>query len=145
MAFFHFTKSIAEGRPISLFNHGRHRRDFTYIDDIVDGVIRASDDIARADPAFDTDAPELGTSNAPFRIFNIGNAEPVELLDYVRAIEASLGRQAIIEMAPRQAGDALDTFADVTKIRDAVGYRPTTSVPEGIARFVAWYREHYGV
>lgn len=143
MAFFHFTRSIAEGRPIRLFNHGRHRRDFTYVDDIVDGVIRASDDIARPDPAFDTGSPELGASNAPFRIFNIGNAEPVELLDYVRAIETALGKQAIIEMAPRQSGDALDTFADVAKIEAAVGYHPTTSVPEGIARFVAWYRDYY--
>ena len=143
MALFKFTANILAGEPIKLFNHGNHTRDFTYVDDIVEGVIRASDQIASASEAWDAAAPDPATSNAPYRIFNIGNSEPVNLIDYVRAIEAAAGREAKLDMLPRQPGDALDTFADVTELAEAVGYRPQTSVTDGVARFVAWYRAHY--
>lgn len=145
MALFKFTRSILAGEPIRLFNHGNHTRDFTYIDDIVEGVIRASDAIAEPSETWDAANPDPATSNAPFRIFNIGNNAPVNLIDYVRAIEAAAGREAITEMLPRQPGDALDTFADVSELIAAVDYKPSTPVADGVARFVAWYRAHYSV
>lgn len=145
MALFKFTRSILQSEPIKLYNHGKHTRDFTYIDDIVEGVIRASDQIATPSETWDASAPDPAASNAPYRIFNIGNNAPVDLLDYVKAIEAAAGRKAQLEMLPRQPGDALDTFADVTELISAVDYRPTTSVVDGVAAFVAWYRVHYKV
>jgi UDP-glucuronate 4-epimerase len=145
MALFSFTRLMLEGRPIPLYNGGDHTRDFTYVDDIVEGVIRASDGIAAADPQWRPESPRPDTSNAPFRIFNIGNTEPVRLTAYVEAIEAALGVKARIELMPRQPGDALDTHADVSALDAAVGYRPSTPVREGVARFVAWYRAFYGV
>ena len=144
MALFKFTKSILNGESIELFNFGRHTRDFTYIDDIVEGVIRASDQVATASETWDASAPDPATSNAPYRVFNIGNNAPVNLLDYVKAIEAAAGCEAKLEMLPRQPGDALDTFADVSELMGAVDYHPTTSVTDGVAAFVAWYRAHYG-
>jgi UDP-glucuronate 4-epimerase len=143
MALFLFTKNILEGRPIKVFNHGNHARDFTYVDDIVEGVIRTSDDIARPNPSWRGDDPDPATSNAPFRVFNIGNNNPVKLLRYIEAIETKLGRKAVRELLPMQAGDVPDTFADISELEKAVNYKPSTSVDVGVARFVDWYRDFY--
>ncbi len=139
-----FTKNILAGQPIKLFNNGEHMRDFTYIDDVVDGVLRATDDIARPDPNWDSEHPDPATSSAPFRIFNIGNSQPVVLSEFIEAIEAALGKKAIRELLPMQPGDVLNTFADVSLIASRVGYRPRTAVREGVARFVQWYRAYHG-
>ena len=144
MALFLFTKAILSGEPIKLFNHGNHTRDFTFVDDIAEGVIRASDRIAEPNPDWSSDTPDPATSNAPFRIFNIGNNQPVKLTVYVSALEDALGRKAQVEMLPRQPGDLPDTFADVTELDRAVGYKPATPVREGVSRFVDWYRRYYG-
>lgn len=144
MALFAFTKNIVEGKAIKVFNNGNHTRDFTYVDDIVEGVIRVSDDIARPDPAWDASHPDPASSNAPYRIFNIGNNSPVKLGDYIAAIEDALGKKAIRELLPLQPGDVPDTFADVSELVKQVGYKPATPVKEGVAKFVAWYREFYG-
>jgi UDP-glucuronate 4-epimerase len=145
MALFTFTKNILEGKPISVFNYGKHTRDFTYIDDIVEGVVRASDKAAEPDPAWDAGQPDPASSNAPYRIYNIGNSSPVELGAYIEAIENELGRKATRELLPLQKGDAPNTFADVSELAAAVNYRPATPAAEGIARFIRWYREYYGV
>ncbi|MEM1306122.1 MAG: NAD-dependent epimerase [Pseudomonadota bacterium] len=145
MAFFLFTKNIFAGDPIKVFNHGNHTRDFTYVDDIAEGVVRASDQIATPDPEWRSDAPNPSTSAAPFRIYNIGNSTPVRLMDYIKAIEAAVGRDAVIELLPMQPGDVPDTLADVSALETAVGYTPATPVDVGIARFVDWYRGYYGV
>jgi len=145
MALFMFTQSILAGRPIKVFNYGKHTRDFTYIDDIVEGIIRSSDSVAAPDPSWSSDEPDPATSNAPFRIFNIGNSTPVALTDYIAALEAALGRQARYEYLPLQPGDVPDTYADVSELAKAVNYRPATSVREGVGRFVAWYRDYFGV
>lgn len=143
MAFFLFTRNILEGKPIEVFNHGKHSRDFTYVDDIVEGVIRASDKIAAPDQSWNGNQPDPAMSNAPFRIFNIGNNQPVKLLDYIDALEEQLGVKAVRVMAPLQAGDVADTYADVSELMTHVGYRPTTPVKVGIAKFVQWYRGFY--
>lgn len=143
MALFTFTKNILAGDPIDVFNHGNHTRDFTYVDDIVEGVIRSSDDVARPNPDWNSDRPDPASSNAPFRIFNIGNNNPVKLSAYIEAIEAALGKKAIQNLMPLQAGDVPDTYADVTSLVEQVGYRPSTPVREGVARFVDWYREYH--
>ncbi|ADP69687.1 NAD-dependent epimerase/dehydratase [Rhodomicrobium vannielii ATCC 17100] len=145
MALFLFTKAILAGEPIKLFNHGHHTRDFTYVEDIAEGVIRASDSIAEPNPDWSSDRPDPATSNAPFRIFNIGNNQPVRLMEYVAALEEALGRTAQVELLPLQPGDVPDTFADVSRLERAVGYKPATPVNEGVSRFVAWYRDYYGV
>ena len=145
MALFKCTQSILKGEPITLYNNGKHTRDFTFIDDIVEGELRASDQIAAPSPAWDAAAPDPATSNAPYRIFSIGNNAPVNLLDYVRAIEAATRLDAKLEMLPLQPGDAVDTFADVSELISAVDYRPATSVTDGVAAFVAWFRAHYAV
>lgn len=145
MALFAFTKAILSGEPIQVFNHGNHTRDFTYVDDIVEGVIRSSDQIAQPDPQWSGDNPDPATSNAPFRIFNIGNSSPVRLMEYIRAIEAATGRSAILNLLPLQPGDVPDTFADTSRLVAAVGYRPSTDVATGVARFVQWYRSYYQV
>ncbi len=145
MAMFQFTKNILEGKPIKVFNRGKHTRDFTYIDDIVEGVIRVSDRIAEPDPAWRSDTPDPATSNAPFRIYNIGNNSPVTLETYIEAIEQAAGRKAERELLPLQKGDVPDTYADVSELEAAVNYRPATPVATGVARFVQWYREYYGV
>jgi UDP-glucuronate 4-epimerase len=145
MALFAFTKSILNGDPIQVFNHGNHTRDFTYVDDIVEGVIRSSDQIAEPDPLWSSDAPDPASSNAPFRIFNIGNSAPVRLVDYIKAIESATGRNAILNLLPIQPGDVPDTFADTSRLQSAVGYRPSTEVTTGVAQFVKWYREYYQV
>jgi UDP-glucuronate 4-epimerase len=144
MALFLFTKAILAGEPIRLFNNGQHTRDFTYIDDIVEGILRASDQIAEPDPDWNSAAPDPSRSAAPFRIFNIGNGQPVALDDYIRAIEAATGKTAIRELVPLQPGDIPDTYADMTALEDAVGYHPSTTVAEGVSRFVDWYRRYYG-
>jgi len=145
MALFLFTKAIVEGRPIDVFNNGNMRRDFTYIDDISDGVIRAMDRVAAPDPAFDPAHPDPAASSAPWRLYNIGNHEPVELLRYIEEIENALGRKAVKNLLPMQAGDVIETFADVDALRDDIGFAPKTPVREGVRRFVAWYRSFYGV
>lgn len=145
MALFLFTKNILEGKPISVFNYGRHTRDFTYVDDIVEGIVRVSDKIAEPALEWRSDAPDPATSYAPFRIYNIGNNTPVELGAYIDAIEQALGRKAKRELLPKQQGDVLDTHADVSELENAVDYRPSTPVAAGVARFVQWYREYYRV
>ena len=134
-----FAGAIAEGRPIRLFNEGRHSRDFTYVDDIAEGVIRAADVIATPDPAFDPGNPSPATSDAPFRLYNIGNGAPVPLLDFLAALEAALGRQAIRELVPPQPGDVPDTWADTRRLEAATGWRPGTPVEEGVRRFAEWF------
>ena len=145
MALFLFTKAILANEPIKVFNHGNMVRDFTYIDDIVEGVVRVLDRPAEPDPAWSGASPDPATSFAPYRIFNIGNNTPVELMRYIRAVEAALGRQAKMEMLGMQMGDVRVTSADISRLEAWVGFRPQTKVEEGIARFVAWYREYYGV
>ena len=145
MALFLFTRAILAGEPIRVFNHGHMRRDFTYIDDIVEGVIRVLDRPAEPDPDFDPDAPDPATSTAPYRVFNIGNDRPSELTRYIAVLEAELGIEAIRDLQPMQPGDVPATWADVTALRDAVGFAPETPIEVGIARFVAWYRAFYGV
>ena len=145
MALFLFTKNILAGLPIQLFNNGKHVRDFTYIDDIVEGVIRVSDDVAAPNPDWSSDNPDPSTSNAPFRLLNIGNNAPVELTEYVEAIEEALGKKAMRELLPLQPGDVPNTFADISALVKAVGYRPATPVRQGVASFVRWYREYFNV
>lgn len=139
MALFKFTQNIIEGRPISVFNHGNHTRDFTYIDDIVEGVVRTSDLIAKPNLAWNSNLADPSSSHAPFRIFNIGNNQPVKLIKYIEAIESVLGKVAIKEMLPIQAGDVLDTFADTSSLEEAIGYKPSTTIEQGIKKFVDWY------
>ena len=145
MSPFLFVKRILEGEPIDVFNYGDHQRDFTYIDDIVEGVLRTSDQPAAPDPGYDPARPDASRSNAPWRVFNIGCAQPVELLRYIEVIEACTGMKAVKRMRPMQPGDVKATFADVSALEAAVGYRPKVSLEEGMARFVAWYRDFYGV
>ncbi|MEM8852991.1 MAG: NAD-dependent epimerase [Pseudomonadota bacterium] len=139
-----FAKKILAGEPIPVFNYGNHSRDFTYVDDIVDGVIGASDAIAQPDPQWDAAHPTPATSNAPFRILNVGNSEPVALSDFIDALEEALGVKAVREYLPLQAGDAADTYADVSALERIIGSHPRTSVKEGVARFAAWYLSYYG-
>ena len=145
MALFLFTRSILADEPINVFNHGKHRRDFTYIDDIVEGVIRTLDNVASPNPDWSGDSPDSGTSLAPFKIYNIGSNSPVELLRYIEIIEDCLGKKAIKNMLPMQPGDVPATYADVKDLILDVDYKPTTRVEDGIAQFVEWYRSYYGV
>jgi UDP-glucuronate 4-epimerase len=145
MALFLFTRAILAGEPIKVFNNGHHKRSFTYIDDIVEGVLRVLDQPPQRDPAWDAFHPDpAGSGVAPYRLYNIGNEQPVELLRYIEVLEQCLGRKARMEMLPLQAGDVPDTEADVEDLNAAVGYRPRVSVEEGVARFVTWYRAYYG-
>ncbi|KAB2927278.1 MAG: NAD-dependent epimerase [Dechloromonas sp.] len=145
MALFLFTKAILEGRPIDVFNHGNMRRDFTYIDDIVEGVIRVLDRTAEANPIYGALSADPATSNVPYRVFNIGNNNPVQLLDFIGAIEKALGRSAEKRLLPLQDGDVPATYADTSLLNDWVGFVPGTPVEEGVSRFVAWYREYYRI
>ena len=145
MALFKFTKAILAGEPIEVFNYGKHRRDFTYIDDIVEGVIRTLDRPAPGNPEWNGAQPDPGTSQAPWRVYNIGNNSPVELLDYINALEQALGKTAQKELLPLQAGDVPDTYADVSDLVEQFHYKPTTTVDEGIQRFVAWYRDYFKI
>jgi UDP-glucuronate 4-epimerase len=145
MALFLFTKAILEGRPIDVYNHGRMQRDFTYIDDIAEAVTRVVDRAALADPAYRADAPDPATGAAPYRVFNIGNHQPVPLLDFIACIESALGRSAEKRLLPLQDGDVPATYANVDALRDWIGFVPATPIETGIARFVAWYRDYYKV
>jgi UDP-glucuronate 4-epimerase len=145
MALFLFTKAILEGRPIDVYNHGNMQRDFTYVDDIVEGVIRVSDRIAAPNPDYRAETPDPGTSNAPFRVFNIGNHDPVPLMDFIGAIEAALGQTAQKNLLPMQDGDVPATYADVEALQQWVDFTPKTTITDGIGRFVSWYRGYYGV
>jgi UDP-glucuronate 4-epimerase len=145
MALFLFTRAILAGEPIKVFNYGKHRRDFTYIDDIVEGVIRAADHVAQPDPDWDGDHPAPDSSYAPFRIYNIGNNQPVELLTYIEMLEKHLGKKAERIELPLQPGDVPDTWADCSELAADFDYKPATPVGEGIRRFVEWYMNYYGV
>ena len=145
MALFLFTKNILAGKPIDVFNHGHHRRDFTYIDDIVEGVVRTLDHTAEPNPDWDSDEPDPATSRAPYRLYNIGNRKPVELLRYIEVIEDCVGKKATMNLLPLQPGDVPDTWADTEDLAADVGYEPETPIEEGVARFVEWYRGYYGV
>ncbi len=144
MALFLFTRNILEGKPIDVFNHGHHRRDFTYVADIAEGVVRALDRPARPDPKWNSDHPDPATSRAPFRIYNIGNHQPVELMRYIEVIEECLGRKAEKNFLPLQLGDVPETCADIEDLAADVGYRPATPVEVGVRRFVDWFCEYYG-
>jgi UDP-glucuronate 4-epimerase len=143
MSLFLFTRKILAGQPIDVFNAGHHQRDFTYIDDIVSGVIAALDHVAISDPAWNSAAPDPSASSAPFRIYNLGNQRPIPLLRYIEVLEQCLGRKARKNLAPLQPGDVPDTWADVEALARDVGYRPTTQIEEGVSRFVEWYRGYY--
>ncbi|MGO9108159.1 MAG: NAD-dependent epimerase [Thermoguttaceae bacterium] len=144
MALFLFTRAILAGRPIDVFNHGRMRRDFTYIDDIAEGVLRVVDRIPQPDPQWSGERPDPGTSNGPYRVYNIGNNQPVELLEMISLVEQCLGRTATKNFLPMQPGDVPETYADVDDLVRDTGFRPGTPLKEGIARFIDWYREYYG-
>ena len=145
MALFLFTRAILEGRPIDVFNHGRMQRDFTYIDDIAEGVVRVLDRPAEPDPDFDPANPDPAAGSAPFRVFNIGNHAPVDLLYFIETLEEKLGRKAVKNFLPIQAGDVPATFADMDALASWTGFTPRTSVEEGIGRFVDWYREYHRI
>ena len=144
MALFKFTRGIMEGSPITVFNGGDMIRDFTYVDDIVEGIVRVVDRPAAPDPAWNGNEPDPATSRSPYRIYNIGNNRPVNLMRYIEVLEECLGRKAVMQMLPMQPGDVQATMADVSNLEQAVGFRPRTTVEEGVARFVSWYREFYG-
>jgi len=145
MALFKFTRNILAGEPIDVFNYGKHRRDFTYIDDIVEGVIRTLDRIPRPNPDWSGDHPDSASSTAPYALYNIGNNQPVELLHYIEVLEDCLGMKAEKNLLPLQPGDVPDTYADVQDLVRDVGYKPDMSVEQGVANFVAWYRDYYQV
>jgi len=144
MALFLFTRAILAGEPIDLFNQGEMLRDFTYVDDIVEGIVRVLDRVATPDPTWSGDAPDAGTSSAPYRLYNIGNSDPVPLKRMVAAIETSLGRRAEVRLLPMQPGDVPRTYADVSDLERDVGFRPATTIEDGVARFVEWYLEYHG-
>jgi UDP-glucuronate 4-epimerase len=144
MALFLFTDAILSGRPIDVYNHGNMRRDFTYIDDIIEGVVRVTDRVARANPSWSGDDPEPGSSYAPFKVYNIGNHDPVELMTMIETLEDCLGQKAEKNLMPMQPGDVPATYADVEDLMEDVGFKPATPLREGIGQFVAWYREYYG-
>ena len=145
MALFLFTKAILEGRAIDVFNHGKMQRDFTYVDDIVEGVIRVIDRIASPNAAYDASRADPASSNVPYRVFNIGNNNPVPLLDFIGCIENALGKKAEKNLLPLQDGDVPETYANTDALNEWVGFVPGTSIEQGIGRFVAWYREYYKV
>jgi len=143
MALFIFTKKILDGEKIDVFNNGKHKRDFTYIDDIVEGVVRVADNIATGDDNWDSDKPDPATSRAPYRLYNLGNSSPVELMYFIEQIEKNLNKKAEINYLPLQAGDVPETYADVNALIDYVGYSPSTSIESGIEKFINWYKEYY--
>jgi UDP-glucuronate 4-epimerase len=144
MALFLFTRNILEGKSIDVFNHGHHRRDFTYVDDIAEGVVRVAERVAQPDPHWDSNAPDPASSSAPFRLYNIGNNQPVQLLRYIEIIEECLGRKAQKNLLPLQLGDVPETFADIDALVKDVGYRPATPIEVGVRKFVDWFCEYYG-
>jgi UDP-glucuronate 4-epimerase len=143
MALFLFTKNILAGKPIDVFNHGHHRRDFTYVDDIVTGIVGALDHVAQPNAAWNGDQPDPATSLAPYRLYNIGNSQPVELMRYIELIEQFLGKKAIKNLLPLQVGDVPATWANIDDLTRDAGYVPSTSVEQGIERFIRWYLEYY--
>jgi UDP-glucuronate 4-epimerase len=145
MALFKFTRGTLNDEPIPVFNHGNMVRDFTYIDDIVEGVVRTIDHPPVADENWNGDKPDPATSYAPYRIFNIGNNNPVQLMEYIQCLEDRLGKKAKLDMLPMQAGDVQATYASTDRLNDYIGYKPATTIETGIARFVDWYREYYGI
>jgi UDP-glucuronate 4-epimerase len=145
MALFLFTKNILAGKPIDVFNHGHHKRDFTFVEDITEGVVRALDRVATPDPAWDSRNPDPATSSAPYRVYNIGNNQPVDLSHYIETLELCLGKKAQRNLLPLQLGDVPDTYADVEDLVRDVGYKPATTVEQGIRAFVDWYRSYYKV
>ena len=145
MALFKFTKAIINGDPIQVFNYGKHRRDFTYVDDIVEGVIRTLDRPASINPNWDSKLPDPGTSLAPWRVYNLGNSSPVELMDYIGALEKSLGKTAVKKLLPLQPGDVPDTYANMDDLAEQFHYKPATTVQNGIQQFVDWYRDYFKV
>ena len=144
MALFLFTRNILEGKPIDVFNNGHHKRDFTFVEDIAEGVVRASERVAQPDPQWNSNAPDPASSNAPYRIYNIGNNAPVPLMRYIEVLEECLGKKATKNFLPLQLGDVPDTFADIDDLVRDVGYRPATPVEVGVRRFVDWFTEYYG-
>jgi UDP-glucuronate 4-epimerase len=145
MALFLFTKAILAGQPIPVFNHGKMRRDFTYIDDIVEGVVRVIDKIPEPNPNWSGDTPDPGTSKAPYKLYNIGNNQPIELMYFIEVLESCLGKKAEKNMLPIQPGDVPINYADVDDLVRDVGFRPNTPIEVGIERFVTWYRSYYQV
>lgn len=145
MALFKFTRAMLAGDRISVFNGGHHRRDFTYIDDVVDGVVRVLDRPATVNSTWRGEEPDPATSSAPWRVYNIGNNRPVELMEYIKILEEVLGKPALIDYLPLQQGDVPNTCADIEKVVDQFGYQPKTTVRQGVEKFVAWYREYYKV
>ena len=145
MALFIFTRKILAGEPIDVFNFGKHRRDFTYIDDIVEGVIRTLDHTAEPDMQWDSNSPDPATSKAPYRLYNIGSNNPIELLRYIEIIEDCLGLKAQLNLLPMQPGDVPDTYADVSALETGVGYKPTTPVEQGVRQFIEWYKDFYKI
>jgi UDP-glucuronate 4-epimerase len=143
MALFLFTRAILEGRPIEVFNHGRHKRDFTYIDDVVDAVVRVVDRIPEPLPDWGSGREDPSVSRAPYRLYNIGSNRPIDLLRYIEVLEECLGRKAEKILLPMQPGDVPDTFADVSELVTDIGYRPATPVEQGVRRFVDWYLDYY--
>jgi UDP-glucuronate 4-epimerase len=145
MAYFTFTRAILANEPIPIFNHGEMQRDFTYVDDIVEGVVRLIDHMPSPNPAWSGENPDPATSSAPYRLYNIGNNEPVDLMHFIACIEKAVGRKAKMNFLPLQPGDVPHTYADIEALAEATGFRPSTPIEEGIERFVSWYREFYGV
>jgi len=145
MALFKFTKRILEEKPIDVFNHGNHTRDFTYVDDIIEGVMKTLDNPASSNSNWDSNKPDPATSNAPWSIYNIGNNKPVNLMNYIEALEKTLGKKAIINFLPLQPGDVSDTYASVDNLHEKFNYKPSTSIIEGISKFVKWYKDYYQV
>jgi UDP-glucuronate 4-epimerase len=144
MALFLFTRNILEGKPIDVFNNGHHKRDFTFVEDIAEGVVRACERVAQADPKWNSDNPDPSRSSAPFRLYNIGNNSPVQLMRYIEVIEECLGRKAVKNFLPMQPGDVPETYADIDDLVRDVGYRPATPIETGVRRFVEWFCEYYG-
>ena len=143
MALFKFTKSILNEKPIDVFNYGKHTRDFTYIDDIVEGVIKVLENPAEVDKTWNSSKPDPSNSLAPWCIYNIGNNQPVQLMDYIYALEKALGKKAKINFLPLQPGDVLDTYASVENLKERFKYKPSTSVADGVSNFVKWYKDYY--
>jgi UDP-glucuronate 4-epimerase len=145
MALFMFTKAILEGKPIDVFNHGKMKRDFTYIDDIVEGIARVIPNIPHGNPEWNPMSPDSATSFAPYKLYNIGNNKPVELMHFIEVLEEKLGKKAIKNLMPIQEGDVPETFADVNDLIQDVGFKPATSIETGIGKFVEWYKSYYKI
>jgi UDP-glucuronate 4-epimerase len=145
MALFKFTKDILDEKPIDVFNHGNHTRDFTYVDDIVEGIIKTLDNPANKNEDWNSNQPDPSSSRAPWKIYNIGNNKPVQLMDYIDALEKALGKKAKINFLPLQPGDVPDTYANVDNLKDKFNYKPSTTVVEGVSKFIAWYKDYYQI